>query len=294
MAEQKSSSALTAPLRGAASALRRVPGAGPVGRAAEETLDRIGAVSPRGRRIAVYAGAGVLGVTGVVEWPVALTGAAVAWLTRPRPETERAATDVGEERTPTDTAEPAERTQGETHGPVERTPTDTAEPAERTPAEKAAIQQAVMDKAVTEGAVEEKAVSRGRAERTEPAHDLGSAALRSSRTNTEPTAPAQAGATGGSGHAGGGQAGHTGDSSDVRDPGATPSGSPSHPKPTATDDTHEAHDTGVGTSSSNATGATPPPSHHKPEVAHDDAPPPSPKHATGPLGPTARPGRTVL
>src|SRR5581483_10692885 len=66
MAEQKSSSALTAPLRGAASVLRRVPGAGTVGRAAEETLDKIGAVSPRGRRMAVYAGAGVLGAAGVV------------------------------------------------------------------------------------------------------------------------------------------------------------------------------------------------------------------------------------
>ncbi|GGU99793.1 hypothetical protein GCM10010260_40170 [Streptomyces filipinensis] len=85
MAEQKSSSALTAPLRGAASVLRRVPGAGMVSRAAEETLDKVGAVSPRGRRIAVYAGAGVLGAAGVVEWPVAVTGAAVAWLTQPRP-----------------------------------------------------------------------------------------------------------------------------------------------------------------------------------------------------------------
>ncbi|MFF3911987.1 hypothetical protein ACFYZB_00680 [Streptomyces sp. NPDC001852] len=85
MAEQKSSSALTAPLRGAASVLRRVPSAGMVSRAAEGTLDKVGAVSPRGRRIAVYAGAGVLGAAGVVEWPVALTGAAVAWLTQPRP-----------------------------------------------------------------------------------------------------------------------------------------------------------------------------------------------------------------
>ncbi|MGW2488446.1 hypothetical protein ACWCV9_14690 [Streptomyces sp. NPDC001606] len=85
MAEQKSSSVLTAPLRGAASVLRRVPGAGTVGRAAEETLDKVGAVSPRGRRMAVYAGAGLLGAAGVVEWPVALTGAAVAWLTQPRP-----------------------------------------------------------------------------------------------------------------------------------------------------------------------------------------------------------------
>ncbi|MFS4097822.1 hypothetical protein ACLU3S_35765, partial [Streptomyces sp. AF1A] len=78
MAEQKPSSALTAPLRGAASALRKVPGAGMVSRAAEETLDKVGAVSPRGRRMAVYAGAGLLGAAGVVEWPVAVTGAAVA------------------------------------------------------------------------------------------------------------------------------------------------------------------------------------------------------------------------
>ncbi|MEU7427451.1 hypothetical protein [Streptomyces sp. NPDC040750] len=85
MAERKSSSVLTAPLRGAASVLRAVPGAGTVSRAAEETLDKVGAVSPRGRRMAVYTGAGLLGVAGVVEWPVALAGAAVAWLTQPRP-----------------------------------------------------------------------------------------------------------------------------------------------------------------------------------------------------------------
>ncbi|MFI0542502.1 hypothetical protein ACH3VS_26860 [Streptomyces sp. WSLK1-3] len=95
MAEQKSSQqaaesrspaqGLPQPLRAAVSVLGKVPGAGTVGRVVEGTLDRIGAVSPRGRRFAVYAGAGVLGVAGVVEWPVALTGAAVAWLTQPRP-----------------------------------------------------------------------------------------------------------------------------------------------------------------------------------------------------------------
>ncbi|MFE9442639.1 hypothetical protein ACFYO2_27425 [Streptomyces sp. NPDC006602] len=84
MAEQKSTQNLPQPLRAAASVLSKVPGAGTVGRAAEGTLDRIGAVSPRGRRIAVYTGAGVLGVAGIVEWPVAITGAAVAWLTQPR------------------------------------------------------------------------------------------------------------------------------------------------------------------------------------------------------------------
>ncbi|MGW0614729.1 hypothetical protein [Streptomyces sp. NPDC002788] len=83
--EAPRSSDLPQPLRAVASGLRHMPGAGQVGKVATGALDRIGAVSPRGRRMAVYAGAGVLGVAGVVEWPVALTGAAVAWLTQPRP-----------------------------------------------------------------------------------------------------------------------------------------------------------------------------------------------------------------
>ncbi|WP_372511342.1 hypothetical protein [Streptomyces cylindrosporus] len=84
--ERPSSTTFPGPLRNAASALHRVPGAGMVSRVAEGALDKVGAVSPRGRRLAVYAGAGVLGVAGIVEWPVAVTGAAVAWLTQPRPE----------------------------------------------------------------------------------------------------------------------------------------------------------------------------------------------------------------
>ncbi len=80
------SSDLPQPLRILGSGLRRLPGAEQVGRVADGALDRLGAVSPRGRRIAVYTGAGVLGVAGVVEWPLALTGAAVAWLTQPRPQ----------------------------------------------------------------------------------------------------------------------------------------------------------------------------------------------------------------
>ncbi|WP_179878734.1 MULTISPECIES: hypothetical protein [unclassified Streptomyces] len=83
--ETSRSSGLPQPLRAMASGLRHLPGAEQVGKVATDALDRIGAVSPRGRRMAVYAGAGVLGVAGVVEWPVAVTGAAVAWLTRPRP-----------------------------------------------------------------------------------------------------------------------------------------------------------------------------------------------------------------
>ncbi|MEU6914205.1 hypothetical protein [Streptomyces olindensis] len=83
--EPSRSSDLPQPLRAVASGLKHLPGAEQVGKVAGDALDRIGAVSPRGRRMAVYAGAGVLGVAGVVEWPVALTGAAVAWLTQPRP-----------------------------------------------------------------------------------------------------------------------------------------------------------------------------------------------------------------
>ncbi|MFE7900195.1 hypothetical protein ACFU3E_22255 [Streptomyces sp. NPDC057424] len=84
--ETSRSSDLPQPLRAVAAGLRHLPGAEQVGKVATDALDRIGAVSPRGRRMAVYAGAGVLGVAGLVEWPVAVTGAAVAWLTQPRPE----------------------------------------------------------------------------------------------------------------------------------------------------------------------------------------------------------------
>ncbi|WP_185123948.1 hypothetical protein [Streptomyces sp. TLI_185] len=98
MDTQQASTSLLEPLRTAASALRRVPGTGAVSRATEGALDRIGAVSPQGRRIAVYTGAGVLGVAGVVEWPVALTGAAVAWLTQPKPH-DKPSSSAGSGRT---------------------------------------------------------------------------------------------------------------------------------------------------------------------------------------------------
>jgi hypothetical protein len=48
-------------------------------------LDTVGIVSPRARRVAAYTGAGILGMAGVVEWPVAVAGAAAVWLTQPRP-----------------------------------------------------------------------------------------------------------------------------------------------------------------------------------------------------------------
>ncbi|MFC7512414.1 hypothetical protein ACFQV4_28260 [Streptomyces thermocarboxydus] len=69
--------------RTVASHLSRLPGAYHVGRAAGTALDALGAISPRGRRIAVYTGA-ASSASLLVEWPVALTGAAVAWLTKPR------------------------------------------------------------------------------------------------------------------------------------------------------------------------------------------------------------------
>ncbi|QIJ61201.1 hypothetical protein [Streptomyces sp. JB150] len=89
MTRLKPSSVITRPVRFTGSALRRMPGMDKVSKAAEGTLDAVGIVSPRGRRIAVYTGAGVLGAAGVVEWPVAIAGAAVAWLTQPRPGQER-------------------------------------------------------------------------------------------------------------------------------------------------------------------------------------------------------------
>ncbi|NEB04350.1 hypothetical protein [Streptomyces sp. SID13726] len=68
-------------VRAAVSVLGRVPGAGTVGRVAGGALDRLEAVSPRGRRVVAYAGSGVIGAVAVVEWPITVTGAAVAWLT---------------------------------------------------------------------------------------------------------------------------------------------------------------------------------------------------------------------
>ncbi|MGW7530095.1 hypothetical protein [Streptomyces sp. NPDC054783] len=77
------SSDLPQPFRAVGSGLRRLPGAERVSKVGDSALEWIGAISPRGRRMVVYTGVGVLGVAGVVEWPVALTGAAVAWLTQP-------------------------------------------------------------------------------------------------------------------------------------------------------------------------------------------------------------------
>ncbi|MFI8997779.1 hypothetical protein [Streptomyces sp. NPDC053542] len=88
MTEEKSSSSsrLPGPLRAITPDLRQVPGVKEVTKAAEGALNAVGIVSPHGRRVAAYTGAGLLGVAGLVEWPIALAGAAAVWLTQPRPE----------------------------------------------------------------------------------------------------------------------------------------------------------------------------------------------------------------
>lgn len=183
MAEQKSSPARTAPLGGAASVLHRVPGADMVTRAATETLDKVCAVSPRGRRAAVYVGAGVLGAAGVVEWPVALTGAAVAWLTQPRP------------------APPADAGQGPQalSGGLGLAATDD-QGAGEPPGPVAVGERA---------AAERLNVRRADGPEPEPPHDLGTAALRSDaagRAAAPTAAEDQGGDTGTSPSGGGGAA----------------------------------------------------------------------------------------
>lgn len=75
------------PFESVRAAVERVPGVGLVQESLNGALDVVGSVSPRTRRIAVYAGVGVLGTAGLVQWPVAAAGAAVVWLTQQRPST---------------------------------------------------------------------------------------------------------------------------------------------------------------------------------------------------------------
>lgn len=77
-------SMLLHPVGAVTSAVRQLPGASVVKEVFDGVLDTVGVVSPRARRVAAYTGAGLLGVVGVVEWPVAAAGAAVVWLTQPR------------------------------------------------------------------------------------------------------------------------------------------------------------------------------------------------------------------
>lgn len=78
-------SRLLHPIDAVRAAARQVPGATAIEETFDGVLDAVGLVSPRTRRIAAYAGAGLLGAVGVVEWPAAAAGAAAVWLTQARP-----------------------------------------------------------------------------------------------------------------------------------------------------------------------------------------------------------------
>ncbi|MGW1881472.1 hypothetical protein [Streptomyces sp. NPDC001970] len=97
---------LAHPVQTMTAAVEKVPGADRVKPGMERVkgvvdgvLDSVGIVSPHARRVAAYTGAGLLGVAGVVEWPVAVAGAAVVWLTQPRPKDAAAAEAAGGART---------------------------------------------------------------------------------------------------------------------------------------------------------------------------------------------------
>ncbi|WP_431955175.1 hypothetical protein [Actinacidiphila sp. bgisy167] len=64
-------------------AVEGLPGSRALKGVIDGVLGSVGIVSPHARRAVVYAGAGLLGVVGVIEWPVAVAGAAVVWLTQP-------------------------------------------------------------------------------------------------------------------------------------------------------------------------------------------------------------------
>ncbi len=101
--------AMTHPLDTVKSTAQRLPGAGAVKGAFDGVLDTVGVVSPRTRRVAAYTGAGLLGVAGVVEWPVAAAGAAAVWLTQQRSGARRAQATVQDQAD----AEAAQATEGE-------------------------------------------------------------------------------------------------------------------------------------------------------------------------------------
>ncbi|WP_070010941.1 hypothetical protein [Streptomyces abyssalis] len=97
------------PVRAMRSAAESVPGAERARGVFDDMLNTVGIVSPGARRVAAYTGAGILGVAGVVEWPVAVVGAAAVWLTQPRPaDMDGAGTaDTGGARTQKRTAKKA-------------------------------------------------------------------------------------------------------------------------------------------------------------------------------------------
>ncbi|MFI9627059.1 hypothetical protein [Streptomyces sp. NPDC052042] len=89
---------LTHPVQMMTTAVEKVPGADRAKEFVDGVLDSVGIVSPRARRVAAYTGAGLLGVAGVVEWPLAAAGAAAVWLTQQRPKEAEAARAAGEAR----------------------------------------------------------------------------------------------------------------------------------------------------------------------------------------------------
>ncbi|WP_335941584.1 hypothetical protein [Streptomyces sp. PTD5-9] len=107
---------LAHPVQMVTTAVEKVPGADRAKEFVDGVLDSVGIVSPQARRVVAYTGAGLLGVAGVVEWPVAAAGAAAVWLTQQRPKeaatTGRAADEAGagESRTKTSRAKASRAT----------------------------------------------------------------------------------------------------------------------------------------------------------------------------------------
>ncbi|MFJ9680583.1 hypothetical protein ACIRP2_21400 [Streptomyces sp. NPDC101194] len=90
---------LSHPVQMVTTAVEKVPGADRAKEFVDGVLDSVGIVSPHARRVAAYAGAGLLGVVGVVEWPVAAAGAAAVWLTQQRPKDAAEVRTAGAART---------------------------------------------------------------------------------------------------------------------------------------------------------------------------------------------------
>ncbi|MFF9075649.1 hypothetical protein ACF1BP_31555 [Streptomyces sp. NPDC014735] len=92
---------LTHPMETMTAAVEKVPGADRAKEFVDGVLDSVGIVSPRARRVAAYTGAGLLGVAGVIEWPLAAAGAAAVWLTQQRPKDAAAADEARAEESRT-------------------------------------------------------------------------------------------------------------------------------------------------------------------------------------------------
>lgn len=80
---------------GAASAtLDNLPGVGVARKLVDGALGTVGSVPLGTRRVAIYAGAGLLGLLGAIEWPIVAVVAGAVWLTQPRSEAPRPAKRV--------------------------------------------------------------------------------------------------------------------------------------------------------------------------------------------------------